>query len=339
MLWTSNGADPSDTPGFQRMFAPGRLTVGTFFPIEAFQRDQPTMRDQERLAIRAEELGFAALWTRDVPLRDPNFGDLGQVYDPWVWLGWIAAHTREIALATGSIVLPLRHPLHTAKAAASVDRLSGGRFVMGVASGDRPVEFPAFGVSADERDVLFRENLAVMRTVLEKEFPALRSRFGEMPGNVDLVPKPIGRLPILVTGSSRQSLDWIAEHADGWITYPRSLERQADVAARWQAATAGVAPGAFKPFAQSLYVDLHADPDHPPQPIHLGFRSGRKVLLDFLLTLRAIGVHHVILNLKYGSRSAGEVLDEIGSEVLPQLKASQPASAATAAHKRVASAR
>ena len=131
------------------MFAPGRLTLGVFFPIEAFQRDEPTMRDQERLARRAEELGFAALWTRDVPLRDPNFGDIGQVYDPWVWLGWIAAQTRTIALATGSIILPLRHPLHTAKAAASVDQLTGGRLVLGVASGDRPVEFPAFGVDAD----------------------------------------------------------------------------------------------------------------------------------------------------------------------------------------------
>jgi luciferase-type oxidoreductase len=100
------------------------------------------------LARRAEELGFAALWFRDVPLRDPNFGDIGQVYDPWVYLGWIAAQTRTIALATGSIVLPLRHPLHTAKAAASIDQLTRGRFVLGVASGDRPIEFPAFGLAS-----------------------------------------------------------------------------------------------------------------------------------------------------------------------------------------------
>ena len=70
-----------------------------------------------------------------MPLRDPSFGDIGQVYDPWVYLGWIAAQTRTIALATGSIILPLRHPLHTAKASASIDQLSGGRFVLGVASG------------------------------------------------------------------------------------------------------------------------------------------------------------------------------------------------------------
>ena len=105
---------------------------------------------------------------RDVPLRDPSFGDIGQVYDPWVYLGWIAAHTQTIALATGSIVLPLRHPLHTAKAAASVDQLSRGRLVLGVASGDRPVEFPAFGVDFERRDVLFRENFEFIRKVLER---------------------------------------------------------------------------------------------------------------------------------------------------------------------------
>jgi hypothetical protein len=47
-------------------------------------------------ARRAEELGFAALWFRDVPLRDPGFGDIGQVFDSWAYLGWNAAQTRNI---------------------------------------------------------------------------------------------------------------------------------------------------------------------------------------------------------------------------------------------------
>ena len=230
MLKPDKAAKVGDSPGFRRMFAPGRLTLGLFFPIEAFERDEPTMRDQERLARRAEELGFAALWARDVPLRDPNFGDVGQIHDPWVWLGWIAAQTSTIGLATGSIVLPLRHPLHTAKSTASVDQLSGGRFVLGVASGDRPVEFPAFGVDWHQRDVLFRENLAVIRRVLMEEFPAVQSSYGAMTGTADLVPKPVARLPVLITGSSRQDFAWIAAHADGWITYPREFARQAELA-------------------------------------------------------------------------------------------------------------
>ncbi|NUB25219.1 LLM class oxidoreductase [Azospirillum brasilense] len=321
MLETNTTARPGDSKGFRQMFAPGRLTLGVFFPIEAFQRDEPTMRDQERLAKRAEELGFAALWVRDVPLRDPSFGDIGQVYDPWVYLGWIAAQTRDIALATGSIILPLRHPLHTAKAAASVDQLSGGRLVLGVASGDRAVEFPAFGVDMDKRGALFRENFAVLRTVLTQNFPRIQSSYGVMQGTTDLVPKPVGALPILITGTSRQTLEWIAGHADGWITYPRSLAQQAEHAAHWHATVTAMRPGVFTPFVQSLYIDLTAEPDHPAQPIHLGFRGGRNVLFQFLDALRQADVNHVILNVKYGARDAAEVIDEIGRNVLPRLNA------------------
>jgi luciferase-type oxidoreductase len=313
-------AGPTESRGFKRMFAPRLLRVGVFFPIEAFQGDEPSMRNQEQLARRAEELDFAALWFRDVPLRDPNFGDLGQVYDAWVYLGWIAAHTQSIALGTGSIVLPLRHPLHTAKAAASVDRLSGGRLVLGVASGDRPVEFPAFGVSYERRRDLFAENLLAIRAVLSEEYPNLRSSYGAMFGTADVVPKPTGQLPILVTGHSGQPLEWIARHSDGWIIYPRGLDRQAEVVARWRTAVAVAAPGVFKPVAQSLYVDLAEDPDESPTPIHLGFRGGRNVLIGFLDALRDIGINHVILNFKYGSRPAAAVLEEIGLEVLPRIK-------------------
>ncbi|MDX2265516.1 MAG: LLM class oxidoreductase [Hyphomicrobiales bacterium] len=319
MLKVNKTASISDSAGFQRMFAPDRLSLGVFFPIEAFERDEPAMRDQQHLARQAEELGCAGLWTRDVPLRDPNFGDLGQVCDPWVWLGWIAAQTSTIALATGSIILPLRHPLHTAKASASIDQLTGGRFVLGVASGDRPVEFPAFGVDWGQRDVLFRENLTVIRKVLAEEFPSVQSSYGAMMGTADLVPKPFARLPILITGSSRQSFEWIAAHADGWITYPRDLGRQAELVSKWRAAVEVMSPGVFKPFVQSLYVDLADNPAEPPRSIHLGFRAGRNFMIDFLNELGGVGVNHVALNLKYGRRAAGEVLEEIGREVLPQL--------------------
>lgn len=319
MLKVNPLATVDEAPGFRRMFGAGGLTLGVFFPIEAFTGDEPSMQDQERLALHAQALGFAALWVRDVPLRDPSFGDLGQVHDPWVYLGWIAAHTRTIALATGSIVLPLRHPLHVAKAAASVDQLSGGRLVLGVASGDRPAEFPAFGVDIERRAVLFREHFEVIRHVLEREYPMLKSTAGVLTANADLVPKPIGRLPMLATGSSGQTLRWIAAHADGWITYPRGVDRQAEAVAAWRSEVHAVRSDAFKPFVQSLYVDLAADPHLPPTPIHLGFRAGWHFLQRFLESLRGAGVNHVILNLKYGTRPALEVLEEIGTKVVPLL--------------------
>ena len=159
MLTPSPHAAPQANPGFSRMFARGSLTLGLTFAIESYPGDAPTMQDQIPLARKAEHAGFAALGVRDVPLRDPGFGDLGQIYDPWTWLGYVAGQTESIALFPAAIVLPLRHPLHTAKAAASIDQLTGGRLVLGIASGDRPVEFPAFGVDRDERGAMFREQV------------------------------------------------------------------------------------------------------------------------------------------------------------------------------------
>lgn len=88
----------------------------------------------------ADRLGFAALWVRDVPLYDPvEFGDAGSVFEIFTHLGYLAAVTRRIVLGTAAVVLPLRKPLLVAKAAATVDHLSGSRFVLGLAGGDRLV--------------------------------------------------------------------------------------------------------------------------------------------------------------------------------------------------------
>jgi luciferase-type oxidoreductase len=307
----------TENAGFARMFQPGRMTLGLFFPIEAFSGDRPAMAGQVGLARRAEEGGFSALWFRDVPLRDPAFGDVGQVFDTWVYLGYIAAQTRDVALATGSIVLPIRHPIHTAKAAASVDRLSRGRLVLGVASGDRPIEFPAFNVDPEQRGERFREHLLAMRRFLGESFPHVQGSFGELAG-ADVVPKPCADgIPLLVSGSSRQSPTWIVRHSDGWVTYPRPAAEQRQLVAAWRSLCARIRPGEFLPFAQSLYIDLAEDPTLPASPIHLGWRVGRRGLLDTLAGLQASDVNHVILNLKYGRRPAPEVLEELIEHVTP----------------------
>ncbi|MCW3006659.1 MAG: class flavin-dependent oxidoreductase [Solirubrobacterales bacterium] len=318
---TAHGAPPPTAPrapGFQRMFAPAQLTLGLFFAIESYSGDVPRMEGQIELARAAEAAGFAALWVRDVPLRDPTFGDVGQIYDPWVWLGTVTAATREIALATGAIVLPLRHPLDVAKASASVDRLSGGRLVLGVASGDRPVEFPAYGRDFERRGELFRAALEYVGRVLEETSPTIESPFGVLRG-ADLLPKPTyGHIPVAVTGSSRQSVEWIAAHSDAWMMYPRGPQLQERVISAWRSAVRDAAGIEFKPFGQSLFIDLTDDPDAEPQPIHLGYRLGRRPLVEFLELLRQIGVNHVALNLKYATRPAAEIVDELAREVVPR---------------------
>jgi luciferase-type oxidoreductase len=308
--------------GYSRMFKEDHLTLGLFFPLEAYSGSIPEMdiEKQVKLAKRAEELNFAALFVRDVPLHDPNFGDVGQIYDPWAYLGYIAAHTKNIALGTASIILTLRHPLHIAKAAASIDHLSGERLVLGVATGDRPIEFPAFSVDFENRPLLFQEAVSVMKKVWSESFSTIRSQRIDLLHGGDLLPKPrLGDIPMLVTGHSSQSVEWIAQNSDGWLYYPRNVKFQAELIKNWRSLT-----DEFKPFSQSLYIDLTEDPNHPPIPIHLGFRIGRNPLIEFIHFLNNVGVNHVIINLKYGHRPAEEVIEELGEEVLPHFPALTP---------------
>ena len=114
---------------YNSMFKPNHLTLCILFAIEAYEGSIPKMEGQVELAQRAEELEFSGLWFRDVPLYDPKFGDVGQVYDPWTYLGYIAGQTKNIALGTAAIIFPLRHPIDLAKGAASIDQLSNGRLI------------------------------------------------------------------------------------------------------------------------------------------------------------------------------------------------------------------
>ena len=143
---------------FTNIATKNKLTLGLVFPIEAYSGSIAKMENQEQLAKRAEELGFKALWFRDVPFNDPNFGDAGQMHDPWFYMTHIMNQTKAITLATGSIILPLRHPVHTAKSINSLQILSNERLVLGVASGDRPIEYPAFNQQLENKSALFRDS-------------------------------------------------------------------------------------------------------------------------------------------------------------------------------------
>ncbi len=301
---------------FPNIATKGKLTLGLVFPLESYSGSIAKMENQEKLAKRAEELGFKALWFRDVPFNDPTFGDAGQLYDPWIYMTHIMNHTKEIALATGSVILPLRHPVHTAKSINSLQVLSKERLVLGIASGDRPIEYPAFNQHVENKSELFRDSFFYIKA-LQGNFPDYTSKFyGKTNGGIDLLPKYNSKTPMLVTGHSGQSLDWIAEHADGWLYYPRDFKTLQLVMQQWRGALSAVEKD-WKPFMQSLYVDITQDIKVKSTPIHLGFKSGTEYLNTHLKLLESYGVNHVILNLKYGSRPAEEMIEEIGERVIP----------------------
>src|SRR5699024_5276618 len=91
--------------GFNRTFHENILPLGLFFPLEAYEgsTSEMNLETQMQLAKQAEAAQFASLFVRDIPLNDPMFGDVGQIYDPWVFLSYVAAHTERIALGTGSV--------------------------------------------------------------------------------------------------------------------------------------------------------------------------------------------------------------------------------------------
>src|SRR5690625_2028463 len=100
--------------GYAKTFKENKLTLGISVPLEAYERNIPNMdmTEQIKLAKLAEDVDFASLFVRDVPLNDPYFGDAGQMYDPWVFLSYIAAHSKDIALGTGSAITSFQNPLN-----------------------------------------------------------------------------------------------------------------------------------------------------------------------------------------------------------------------------------
>lgn len=304
--------------GYNKVFKPEHLTFGLVVPIESYASGPiPSMNHHIERVQLAEELGFSAVWLRDVPFNVPSFGDAGQVFDPFVYLGVLAAQTSRIALGVSSIVLPLRHPAHVAKAAATADVLSNGRLILGIASGDRPEEYPALDVAFETRGELFRESYQYIRS-MSKDRPDFENQFGQVSGCMDMLPKPVnGDLPLLVTGSSQQSSEWIAANGDGWMMYPRPLVQQAHIikAFRSQINECGVSD---KPVMEPLYIDLVSDPDASPQPIHLGLRLGINSLRDYLKSRQEIGVNHVALNLRFNNADIEKTLEKLSDELLPE---------------------
>ena len=313
---TDFGSDSDRDPanrGYRRLFD-GDLTVGLSFPITTDDEPLPSggFDDQFGRARYAADLGFDALWVRDVPTFWPEFGDAGQIHDPFVHLSEVAARTEDVALGTASVALPLRHPLHVAKAAASIDRLSGGRLVLGVGTGDRPPEYAAFGVDREARGERFRESVRVLRAAWGEAFPEVGTSRCRLEGDLDVVPKPeTGTVPLLVTGRSRQSLEWIAERGDGWLNYQLPLDTLEATVGDWRAATAR-----RKPYAATLAVHLDSDPTADATPIHQGFAAGADWFRERFAALADRGVDHVIVSFRGDDRPVRDVLEEFGTDVL-----------------------
>ena len=168
--------------------------------------------------VKMEQLGFDSLWVWDHVLLgvEPNF----PIIEALTLLTAIAARTKTIKLGTGVLVLPLRNPVLLAKQLSSMDLLSEGRLIMGLASGWYQREFDAVGVPFEQRGKIMDENLEILTRFWTEPMVKGQYTYHKIPAGV-MYPKPVQkpRPPILIGGYVDRVLKRAAVSGDGWLTY------------------------------------------------------------------------------------------------------------------------
>jgi probable F420-dependent oxidoreductase len=148
-------------------------------------------------------------WPTDIPISDPL-----------TTLAYAAACTSKIRLATGICLVPEHNPLVLAKTAATLDRLSGGRFILGAGVGWLAEEFEALGIPFERRGARTREYVNVMRKLWTEQRSSHQGEFAKF-RDVLSYPKPVSSkgIPVWFGGESNPALRRVAEYGDGWIGF------------------------------------------------------------------------------------------------------------------------
>jgi len=172
-----------------------------------------------RAAVQAEELGYDDVWASEhiiLPKGAP-YPPSPIFYDPVLSLTWAAACTSRIGLGTSVLVLPLRHPLPLAKELATLQCLSGGRFILGAGVGWLEAEFAALGVPFRERGRRLDESIAMMRAVWSQDPVTFEARtIAAEIRDMRMRPQPVPPIPLWIGGNSEAARRRAVRLADGW---------------------------------------------------------------------------------------------------------------------------
>jgi probable F420-dependent oxidoreductase len=184
------------------------------------------------LAVTAENCGFESLWTVEHVVIPKGYqspypyskdgkipgGEDVAIPDPLLPLGFVAALTKKIRLATGVMILPQRHPLYVAKELATLDLLSGGRTILGIGSGWLKEEFDALGLDFHERGARTDEAIQALRACWcdsPSNFKGKHFNFGPLMS----FPKPAqtNGVPVHIGGHSPAAARRAGRHGDGFF--------------------------------------------------------------------------------------------------------------------------
>ena len=271
--------------------------LGFGLPVSGRWATSETIR---RTARRAEELGYASLWTFQRVLY-PATGELApshrSVLDPVVALAHVAGHTDRIRLGTATICAPFTAPALLAKTLTSLDVLSGGRLVAGLGMGWLREEYAAAGVPYERRGERMDEYLRCLHALWTEDPVEFAGEFYAVPRS-HVGPPPVQRPhpPVLLGGTASPALRRAGRLAQGWIC--SSKQELTGVGAsietvRDGAREAGRDPDAVQIVVRGVVDLVDDDPGRARRPL----QGTREQVLDDVAALGALGVTEVFLDL------------------------------------------
>ena len=272
----------------------------------------------------AEAEGWHGVWLADHYM--PNTGDStparGDTYECWALLPALAAVTQRIRI--GSLVSPtsVHHPALLAKRSSAIDRLSGGRMVLGLGAGWQVNEHHAYGITLEppgKRVGRFEEAIQIVRSMLSEDSTTFHGEFYDIT-NAPCDPKPIqSPLPLLVGTRGPRMLGITARHADEWNTWGTPEQAAARRAALLEACDKADRDPRTLWTSVNVQVDLSGSTLPPGPPVIAGTAQQ---LVDQVAHYAELGFDEFILpdwNLGTDKTERGDNLARIRTEVLGQL--------------------
>ncbi|ACY99061.1 MULTISPECIES: LLM class F420-dependent oxidoreductase [Thermomonospora] len=187
-----------------------------------------------RIAEAADRLGYHHLTCSEhVAVPTEAAAQRGGVYwDPLATFGYLAARTRRIRLATQVLVLGYHHPLAIAKRYGTLDRVSGGRLVLGLGVGSLAEEFALLGAPFEGRGPRADEAIAALRAAWGRREPSFHGEHYDFSGFVVEPHAVRERVPIWIGGRTARSLRRAVTLGDGWVPFGLPLDTLAEMLAK-----------------------------------------------------------------------------------------------------------
>lgn len=254
-----------------------------------------------RIAEAADRLGYHHLTCSEHVAVPEEIAEVrgGTYWDPGPTLGYLAAHTRRIRLATQVLVLGYHHPLQLAKEYGTLDALSGGRVVLGLGVGSLREEFALLGAQFEGRGTRADEALRALRAALGHRVPEFRGETYRFEGMVVEPHAVQRRVPFWIGGRTRRSLRRAVELGDGWVPFGLPLERIAELLA-----DAGTPAGFEVVLGPSASLDPLGEPGGCARALQRTRAAGATVTG---VRLRAASVEHYVEQLEALREQAQDV--------------------------------